>query len=943
MADSDKVLKVLLQIQSDLQGITQLRGAVTDLKKSLDDTGQSAFSWGDAFKFAGAQEALHGVLEGVRAVGSEVIGFLESSIGKAAELQTEAFPINTLIGNAQMTAQILTGLDSLWQQFGVVSNEALANAARNLLILGTPAENLMQRLTELTKISIGAGVSLDDVVSAYQRMRFAIENGTEPMIRGMGGFGAATVEMLKLLEQSLGKTQSEVLTMFRSGQINLEDLLDSFAKAAQAGGSLADVIEQKKNTFEGAVQAMKTAWQGIELELGRPIIDSLTPVINRISEIEKAFAKIAEDEGWPTALRLAWEIVIDEVALLWQTTLGATFTKIGPAFVAGWDAMWKTINDHLQSWSDLSDENLGKLGGLAGNAFAHAFVAGFGDNLGPEMEQKKELLLQAINSITKDLPKGPEGVGSDVLPPGTHEDLGNVAKYAREVAAALKEMEAALQAVHQQQQLIQQNPLLPVEDKDRLLLQSYKTELLDLVAQIKKLNEYKSGPLDPEQLAKVNQELQRANAEVQLLGVKVAGLQRPFTSELLSWANQFGNAAQQAAHAVTGTLGTAISGVSNALTGLIFQTSNWKQAVSQAAESIVGDLIKIALQYLVSQTVIRALRAAGAIEDQAQATAASKAAFALWQPAAVAAGIATEGSAALTGLAAVLGAEGVGEGGTILHEGGTVPHRRMHSGGLAHDEVPIIAQQGEFMIRADVVRQPGVHEMLAALNAGMLFHTGGFVPFGRYHEGSDGDFEALTQLASESWADPNPGLGQPGGIMWSPSDVWGDDWGAGLGIGEYGPASYNPWANFGPTNFNPIPFGAPFATAGWRYDPDFGFVPNAVPMWNPTDPVGSEHIGQQLHSQHSGGLISRYHSGGSIGNLVSSARFNVGRPSTGSARMHSGGSVGGSRMSRLGSRPIINIHTYFDKRDAAKAIASDTAHQKIMFDFFKGRRIDLGI
>lgn len=54
-------------------------------------------------------------------------------------------------------------------------------------------------------------------------------------------------------------------------------------------------------------------------------------------------------------------------------------------------------------------------------------------------------------------------------------------------------------------------------------------------------------------------------------------------------------------------------------------------------------------------------------------------------------------------------------GGLIRHAGGIVP--RMHRGGLSPDEVPIIAQRGEFIMRREAVNRIGI-DVLHALNRG---------------------------------------------------------------------------------------------------------------------------------------------------------------------------------------------------------------------------------
>jgi hypothetical protein len=55
-------------------------------------------------------------------------------------------------------------------------------------------------------------------------------------------------------------------------------------------------------------------------------------------------------------------------------------------------------------------------------------------------------------------------------------------------------------------------------------------------------------------------------------------------------------------------------------------------------------------------------------------------------------------------------------GGMIMHRGGLVP-QRLHTGGLASDEVPIIAQRGEFMMQRSAVQRYGLGTM-RAINSG---------------------------------------------------------------------------------------------------------------------------------------------------------------------------------------------------------------------------------
>jgi hypothetical protein len=544
-----------------------------------------------------------------------------------------------------------------------------------------------------------------------------------------------------------------------------------------------------------------------------------------------------------------------------------------------------------------------------------------------------------------------------------------------DLLALLREESSLLQGIRQQQQLTQQNPFLSADGKQTLLLQQYVQEMQALNTEISKTKAViQGGGLDPAQLEQAKQKYQSLVFEANLLGLKVAGIKAPFAAEIVQWANLFGTSIHQAANALTSTLGTAISGVSNAMTGLIFGTQNWRQAMAQTVESIVADLIRIALQFVITRTLMFIVNKAFSSQESGVANAQAQGAFSAWEPAAIAASTASYGVAAGVGLAAFLAAVASGQvagialgaagGAATLHGGGYIRRRRMHSGGLAPDEVPIIAQENEFMVQRSVVQQPGVLEFLTALNAGMLFHSGGWIR--RLHKGGD-DFDPAT------WADP-----MPVGPIWVPSDIWGPDWTDGLGdhTGS-GPTVETPtdrsdsgaWARnelgidntmaarmltgFGLNpSFGPSLFGPTMDPTFWVNYPGVGNVPMAVPLGGWNDPSGTGtsqqfHAGFQFKPKHSGGAIgSRFHSGGSIGSIPSFGRINVGR-SIGSLpsvrRFHTGGSLGSSAGgSGSAHSQQIHIHNYTDLKTLVKEMAGRQG-RNIIIDTVRGHRIDLGI
>lgn len=918
-------LQLLVQINSNLQGIQQTINGLQQLQRVSQQTAQQVTTtWGGAFKFAAAEEALRRLIDGVKEVGREIVNlivdFTKESINKAAEIQTEQFPlIQMLRGTGVAAEEILGNLHSLWQKIGVVSNEALGSAARDLLLIGVPAENLTARLIELSKVSIGTGVGLNELTGAYQRLRQAIEHETEPMIRGTGAFGRATLALFDELKKSLDVGGGELKAMFKAGAISIDDLNVALRKAASEGGTFANAFEEKKATFQGAVDAMKTAWQGFQFEVGKPLIDWATPIINKTTDIIKAFAKIAEEHGWSNALKLAWEVLIDEVALLWTTTMTAVWGKMGPAFANAWRAMWEALNDELKKGvSALRDDNLKNLGNKMGAAFTKAFAETFALNLPQEIEDKRTLLEGAINSVLNNLPTG---IGKDLLTiPGETAEETERLIMAKALAAAMHDLDSAMARIRQQQNLINSAPFMGIDEKQKSLLASYTAEVGQLETSMKRLEQLK--PLNEAQIAEVNQKLQESKFRLDQIRQAMQGLAQPFRTELVAWANSIGTTAHQVATTIQQTIGAALQSVNQFLVTGKFN-----------AQQLLQQIVLLGLQLVEQMIIQRALMAINAAASVTQAGVTGPAVAAAWGPAATAVSVATEGAADVTATAAFAAALASIQGMLIAHKGGPIGRggRGMRFEGLASDEVHLIGQDGEIMIRRSVAQR--YRNSLLALNAGV-----------GYQEAFNPELGGIPP-----WHDP--GLGFPSGHLPGPPMHM-----PGLGPqvitprGTEGPrwasSGYDPhqssWLN---NLWSYFPPGGGFAPGGptnipttWTNYPGVGWVPNAIPII-PQDSSGQPHI-------HLSSPIKTKHSGGEIGGSgsFSISSFRTPRFHAGGAivRMHGGGALSGGGSGGATGSGEINIYAFTDPRDMTRHMAS-RAGQKIIFDTIKGRRIDLGI
>jgi hypothetical protein len=162
----------------------------------------------------------------------------------------------------------------------------------------------------------------------------------------------------------------------------------------------------------------------------------------------------------------------------------------------------------------------------------------------------------------------------------------------QELNALLREHASLVSTIHQQQELINANPFLSVDDKQKLLFVSMTAELLEMGSAIAATKEKLAGSvLDPAEHARLQADLQKDTFEFERLKLKVQSTTfgGQVGAELVSWVNSFGTAAHQVAEIITSVLGAAIDGLARGISGLVLGTETWQQAWNSAVATVPGN------------------------------------------------------------------------------------------------------------------------------------------------------------------------------------------------------------------------------------------------------------------------------------------------------------------------------------------------------------------
>jgi hypothetical protein len=857
MAADDRILKILFQLQADLTGGSQVKGALGDiknslleiqkigaygnyldgLKKSTTEAKAATFSLGDAFKFAGAEEALRRVLDVIK----EVPRRIEDWIDKGVEFNAEMQNIQTGIAAVLQLTQGGKFVDfesakvAAVEFTDVVKDKAneLGIAYRDMFegVQHTQAQLANAGITDINKII--------DLTVVLNRAMQSVGVTSNQAARDIGdilqGQAARTLGGARLAS-ALGMTKEEmdtwILGLIQTGQL-YDGLTTKMAPLAAASRSAA-------SNFTADVNRMKNAILDLEGEAAKPLMQPLQEALEQLAkagistelkagarEFGGAIVSIAQGLKEGT---VELSHFIDKYRELLALVPGAGAAvdigkTVAGSFTAGYSsALLETQTEELRKQVDLvrqravaaesegqkavafldlvslqaqieqqiNDEKakgaqadqgiLSALNGaldvarnlreafsqIAGSAAqaanaVHAITPELqklldtqalfrAETYGDDAEVYRAKWVQTYHSIAEEGRKAGQQLSQGELEQLTYErlegperqrkiaDLQKESGLQRDILEYTRANALLLEGIRGRQQVIQQNPFLSVDQKDAQLAQSITQEIAAMNQQIDVGKAKLAGSaLDPATYTQVAQKVQQDTFALELLRLKLASIgtfSGKLRTDFISWANSFGTAAHQVSGIITGTLNTAIGSTSQALTALIFKTGNWKQAMASAAQSIVQNIIQIALQFVVSRTLMSLINAIFGKADAQAANSEAGAAFAAWEPAAIAADTASYGAASAAALisfaAAVAAGQAIGAVGAV--GGAASVGAGFESGGFtgvgSRSDVAGIVHRGEFVFSKPAVEAIGLARLEVAHHSALSspsFESGGFV------------------------------------------------------------------------------------------------------------------------------------------------------------------------------------------------------------------------
>jgi hypothetical protein len=537
--------------------------------------------------------------------------------------------------------------------------------------------------TDQNNISLGRlGIRARDFSGAVTEMATRGGTAAEAFVRASGGmvdFENATHHVELAIGRLWNTIRLPFVTAFAGTLDDAKKKFDGVTKGAKESGEATDAwglklaiasavagrslgnLPKVLSAIYNAVKVVLATISEFEVVVFLNITNGIEKLVNKSIDALANLAKF----GAQTAHLLSGGLIGDHSAEIdaFVGKLRSANTDAADFSRAAWNHASKGIAEGFdESMANLkkSVDAMSEGGPMSALAQGKLFDPKFLENIKKQYQQIVDAAGQ-VSGIKQ---------GSGVGAPG-EASAGDKAKAATDALTQSKFHLAAAQQVYEaalaQTKLLEESGQISHDQANQRNIQAArdliaelertKAGLPALIAQLDAVGDTKGAAAARLEFLELNNGILKV--KIQLQDTSAFGQMR---AQIRQLANEWGNVGKQIGGFLTQQLQNFASTAGQIIAGLIFRTGNWKQSLAQIGQQFVATLATMVIQFVLSQTVMRALNAAFRNTDvQASNKLAAQSASA-WSTAAISASIATEGVAAGTGFAAWLAAVGAGAG-----------------------------------------------------------------------------------------------------------------------------------------------------------------------------------------------------------------------------------------------------------------------------------------
>lgn len=245
-----------------------------------------------------------------------IVGAGVVAVRTAAQYETLRQSMDTLNGSAAEGARNFERLKKFAAKTPFQLTD-LAKAQNMLQGFGLAADEAFEALNFIGDIAAVTGGGISEIGIAFGQ---AAAEG-RVMTRDIRQFINQGVPMIKMLADTMGVAQSEVLDLASQGKISFDVLRQAFRNATKEGGMFADGMEKQSKTIGGLFSNLKDNVSIALAELGAEIVDALN-----LKEVMKGLSEQIQ-------IGVDWFKALSDEAKRMGIIIAALTAAIGPTLI----------------------------------------------------------------------------------------------------------------------------------------------------------------------------------------------------------------------------------------------------------------------------------------------------------------------------------------------------------------------------------------------------------------------------------------------------------------------------------------------------------------------------------------------------------------------------------------------------------------------------------
>lgn len=225
-----------------------------------------------------------------------IIGAAGAAVKSAADFEALGVQMEVLTGSVEEGKKAFEDLKRFSARTPFQLKD-LTKAQNTLMGFGESTEKAFEHLQMLGDVAAVTGGDLQAITVAFGQ---ASAEG-KLMTRDIRQLINQGVPAIKMLSESLGVAQSEILDMASAGEITFDVLVESFRQATEEGGQFANGTEKLANTLKGVFSTLKDNVSIALAELGESIEETLNlkriakNVSKQLQQVVGAFQNMSQD------------------------------------------------------------------------------------------------------------------------------------------------------------------------------------------------------------------------------------------------------------------------------------------------------------------------------------------------------------------------------------------------------------------------------------------------------------------------------------------------------------------------------------------------------------------------------------------------------------------------------------------------------------------------